>query len=68
MSHTNECAWKMVPSDKFVLGQEADRCGCAATIRVIRPQRKKDLFLCEEHLNSFIREWGLHYEVEVLCR
>lgn len=61
------CAWKMVPSDKFVLGQDAERCGEVAEVKILRPQRKTDLFLCEHHLNAFIKEWGLHYEVEILC-
>lgn len=62
------CAWKLVPPDKFVLGQEAERCGEIADVRVIRPYRKTDLYLCEFHLNSFIKEWGLHNEVEILCQ
>lgn len=67
MSHLKRCTWKLVDQDKFILGMPADRCGEQATIRVIRPQRKTDLFLCECHLNEFIDAWGLHYNVEVLC-
>ena len=67
MDNLNRCSWKLVDKDKFVLGMEADRCGQLATIRVIRPQRKTDLFLCEHHLNEFIDTWGLHYNVEVIC-
>lgn len=60
------CAWKLVASDEFVLGQSADRCGVAAAVRVLRPTRKTDLALCEAHLNEFIRVWGLHYELQIL--
>lgn len=67
MSDLEKCSWKLVDQDKFVLGMPAERCGKTATIRVIRPQRKTDLFLCECHLNEFIDAWGLHYNVEVLC-
>lgn len=67
MSDLDRCSWKLVAKDKFVLGMPADRCGEQATIRVIRPQRKTDLFLCEVHLNEFIDTWGLHYNVEVIC-
>lgn len=65
--HLNKCAWKQIASDKFVIGVPADRCGDVATIRVIRPNRKTDLFLCENHLNEFIEVWGLHNKVEVIC-
>lgn len=65
--YVDTCSWKMVDPSKFVMGQEAERCGEVATIRVIRPNRKTDLFLCECHLNNFIDAWGLHYNVEVIC-
>lgn len=64
----DRCQWKLVEPASFTFGVKADRCGDIADIRVIRPQRKKDLFLCEEHLNTFIKEWGLKQEVEILCR
>lgn len=60
------CQWKLVNPDEFVLGQTAERCGKHAVIQVIRPQRKTDLFLCEEHLNQFITTWGLHYQVQLI--
>jgi len=66
MGDLDRCQWKLVDSDKFVLGQSADRCGVQATIKILRPHRKTDLFLCEPHLNAFISEWGLHYLVELL--
>lgn len=62
------CSWKLVDPEDFVIGIEADRCGKHSEIRIIRPNRKKDLFLCEDHLNCFIEKWGLHYNVEILCR
>ena len=68
MSDLEVCSWKLVASDKFVLGQEAERCGDVATIRVLRPNRKTDLFLCECHMNDFIAVWGLHNQVEILCK
>ena len=61
------CTWKMVPYDQFTLGMEADRCSKEADVRVLRPYRKTDLFLCESHLNDFIDTWGLHNHVEILC-
>lgn len=64
----SSCSWKMIDPDKFVLGQEAERCGAVATVRILRPNRKTDLFLCEHHLNNFIEVWGLHNQVEVLCK
>lgn len=63
----DRCQWKMVDEDKFVLGQTADRCGEVAAVKILRPQRKNDLFLCEHHLNKFIAKWGLHYTIELLC-
>lgn len=67
MVHLDRCAWKKVDSDKFVLGQDAERCGEVAALKILRPQRKTDLFLCEHHFNDFIDKWGLHYNVEILC-
>lgn len=67
MHNLDRCAWKLVPSDKFVMGQDAQRCGEVSVVKILRPQRKTDLHLCEFHLNCFIREWGLHYEVELHC-
>lgn len=66
MSHLDKCAWKLVNPDKFVLGQIANRCGKDAVIKVLRPHRKKDLYLCEQHFNDFIDAWGLHNLVEIL--
>lgn len=63
----DRCAWKLVESENFVLGQDAERCGGVAAVKILRPYRKTDLYLCEEHLNDFIMEWGLHNEVEILC-
>lgn len=65
--HLDKCAWKLINSDKFVLGITADRCGKVAVVKILRPNRKTDLFLCEHHLNHFITEWGLHNHVEILC-
>jgi len=62
----NECGWKLVPSDKFVLGISAERCGEPAAVRIIRPFRKTDLYLCEHHTNEFISTWGLHNSIEIL--
>lgn len=62
------CSWKMINSDEFVLGMEADRCGRNADVQILRPHRKSDLFLCEKHTNCFIERWGLHNEVVILCR
>lgn len=68
MSNLERCSWKMVDPDKFIMGQSADRCGAIADVVVLRPSRKTDLFLCEKHMNSFIHHWGLHNEIEILCR
>lgn len=68
MSNLDRCSWKLVSPDKFVLGQVADRCGSVADVAVLRPNRKTDLFLCEEHMNEFIQHWGLHNKVQFLCR
>lgn len=68
MSTLNRCSWKMVDSSKFVMGQSADRCGDIADVVILRPNRKTDLFLCEEHMNAFIEHWGLYNRVEILCR
>lgn len=64
--HLARCAWKKVDSDKFVLGINADRCGEVAAVKILRPNRKTDLFLCEHHLNAFVSEWGLHNKVKLL--
>lgn len=66
MSDTSKCAWKLIDSDKFVLGISADRCGDQAVVKILRPYRKTDLYLCECHLNEFIGAWGLHNSIEVL--
>ena len=68
MSDLERCSWKMVDPGKFVMGISADRCGAIADVVVLRPNRKTDLFLCEEHVNEFIAHWGLHNQVEILCR
>lgn len=68
MSNLDRCSWKLVDPGKFVMGQSADRCGAIADVVVLRPNRKTDLFLCEEHVNEFIAHWGLHNPVEILCR
>ena len=65
--HLEKCAWKRVDPDKFVMGISADRCGAVAAVKILRPYRKTDLFLCEHHFNDFINKWGLHNEVEILC-
>ena len=67
MVQVDTCAWKLIPSEDFVLGQEAERCGETAAVKILRPYRKTDLHLCEYHLNCFIKEWGLHNEVELQC-
>lgn len=55
------CQWKITPpGGDFKLGMVADRCGEDASIRIIRPDRKTDLDLCEEHFNKFIELWGLN--------
>lgn len=63
----DRCSWKMVDPESFVLGQSADRCGEVAAVKILRPNRKTDLFLCEKHVNKFIEHWGLHNRVEILC-
>lgn len=68
VSNLDRCSWKLVDPQKFVMGQSADRCGAIADVVVLRPNRKTDLFLCEQHVNEFIKHWGLHNEVEILCR
>jgi hypothetical protein len=68
MSNLKRCSWKLVDPRKFVMGQSADRCGAIADVVVLRPNRKSDLFLCEEHINEFILHWGLHNKVEILCQ
>lgn len=65
--NTSQCGWKLIPSDKFVLGINAERCGEPAAIQILRPNRKTDLFLCEHHVNTFIEQWGLHYQIQILC-
>ena len=65
--HLDKCSWKLVNPQEFEMGQVADRCGEVAAIKVLRPHRKNDLFLCENHFNSFIKHWGLFNEVEILC-
>lgn len=67
MGDISKCAWKLINPREFVLGIQADRCGEVAAVKILRPNRKTDLFLCEDHLNHFINEWGLHYELEILC-
>lgn len=64
--HVETCGWKLVPSDGFVLGIHADRCGKVAAVKLLRPQRKTDLCLCEAHLNDFVEKWGLFYKVKLL--
>lgn len=64
----DRCQWKLIEPYRFTLGVEADRCGEVADVRILRPQRKKDLYLCESHLNGFIQEWGLRQEVQILCK
>lgn len=64
----DRCQWKLVEPMSFTFGVKADRCGEVADVKIVRPQRKKDLFLCEEHVNAFINEWGLRQSIEILCR
>jgi hypothetical protein len=66
MGKLDSCQWKLVDSDKFVLGIEAERCGEPAVVKILRPYRKTDLFLCEHHLNTFVEKWGLHNKVKLL--
>lgn len=66
MDNLERCQWKLVPSDKFVLGQDAERCGEVAAVRILRPNRKTDLPLCEHHINEYVEIWGLHYKVKLL--
>lgn len=68
MSNLNRCSWKLIDPGKFVMGVSADRCGAIADVVILRPNRKTDLFLCEEHINEFIAHWGLYNKVEILCR
>lgn len=63
----DRCQWKMIDPKAFTLGIHADRCGEVAAVKILRPYRKNDLFLCENHLNEFIQHWGLHNDVEILC-
>lgn len=63
----DRCQWKKVDSYEFTLGIEADRCGEVAAVKILRPYRKTDLYLCEEHLNKFIDVWSLHNQIELLC-
>ena len=63
----DRCAWKNVDPDKFVMGIEAARCGDYASVKILRPYRKNDLYLCECHFNEFIQVWGLHNQVKLLC-
>lgn len=60
------CGWKLVDPEQFELGMEARRCGKTPDVQVFRPNRRKDLFLCEDHLNCFIERWGLHYRLRIL--
>lgn len=53
------CGWKLVKEGSFTLGVRAARCGAEARIRILRPDRKTDLDLCEEHFNKFVEVWGL---------
>jgi hypothetical protein len=66
--HLERCSWKLVDPGKFTMGISADRCGAIADVVVLRPNRKTDLFLCELHMNEFIKHWGLHNEVRILCQ
>lgn len=64
----DKCGWKLINPSKFVMGQSAERCGEIADVVVLRPNRKTDLYLCEEHINDFISHWGLYNRIEILCR
>lgn len=66
MSHLDKCAWKLISPSKFTMGISANRCGAPAVLKILRPQRKMDLYLCEKHLNEFIDVWGLHNNVKIL--
>lgn len=66
MGNLDRCQWKMVDSSEFTMGVTADRCGKLAVLKILRPFRKTDLFLCECHFNNFIGVWGLHNFVEFL--
>lgn len=61
------CLWKM-NSGEFKLGMIARRCCAVAQVRILRPDRKTDLDLCEEHFNKFVEIWGLsNLRVKFLC-
>lgn len=62
----DRCQWKMVDSNLFTLGVLAERCGREAEVKILRPQRKTDLCLCERHFNTFIEVWGLSHQVQLL--
>ena len=64
---TSKCQWKMLPPEQFTMGVSAERCGAVAILKILRPYRKTDLYLCEQHTNQFIDTWGLHNHVELLC-
>ena len=68
MSTVDRCSWKLVSPSAFIMGQVADRCGDIADVVVLRPERKTNLFLCEQHLNEFIGHWGLFNKIQILCK
>lgn len=61
-----KCKWKLIPPTNFEFGMAAERCGQIAAVRVIRKDRDYDLYLCVDHLNSFIEIYGLKLPVEIL--
>lgn len=63
-----KCSWKIVRPEDFRFGMPAERCGEIADIRIIRSDRAKDLFLCEEHTNDFIKIYGIDLPIQILCR
>lgn len=67
MADLERCAWKLVDPTEFTVGVTAERCYAIAAIKILRPYRKTDLCLCEDHLNQFVEKWGLHNQVKILC-
>lgn len=58
MQEDGLCDWKMVPLKDYKLRAESPRCGDAAKIRMIRDNRKKDLYLCGHHHEVFVTVYG----------
>lgn len=52
------CDWKMVPLKDYKIGAVSPRCGEPAKIKMIRDNRKKDLYLCSHHHEVFLSIYG----------